>query len=220
MLTPLALTAHAWSGARSVSQPGQTLLDRLMPAWDATRVEWRLVAAPPCVVYNAAINADFLDAVREHRAVRVLFAVRSSAERLAGAFRRHHPPPPAPAALRLAGLPTYGEWVLLGNAPPNEISFGAVGRFWAGETRWEAIDAGAFAGFDRPGYAKIACSLLLRTLDDGRTVLTYEARTRATDDAARRAFRRYWRAVSPFVGVVMRSTLAVIARDAALAAAG
>jgi hypothetical protein len=48
-----------------------------------------------------------------------------------------------------------------------------------------------------------------------RTLVSYEARTAATDPASRRAFLRYWRVVSPGVGVVMRSLLRVVAREAA-----
>ena len=45
--------------------------------------------------------------------------------------------------------------------------------------------------------------------------LTYEARTAATDAASRRGFQRYWRVVAPFVGIVMRAQLSVIARNVA-----
>lgn len=43
--------------------------------------------------------------------------------------------------MRLADMPTHGDWVLLGEDPPHEIAFGAIGRFWAGETVWAQIDA-------------------------------------------------------------------------------
>jgi hypothetical protein len=219
MLSPVELAPHTWDGSRSASEPGHSLLDALMPTWDATRVEWCLVTAPPCVVYNTAIGTDLLDVVREHRAVRALFAARAGLERAASLVRLRRAPAPEPASMRLRDLPHEGEWILLGSAPRNEITFGAVGRFWAGETRWETIDAPTFETFDRPGFAKIGCNLLLRSLEDGRTAIAYEARTRATDDAARRAFRRYWLVASPFVGVVMRSTLGLIARRS-LEAAG
>lgn len=130
------------------------LIDDAMPEFDATRVERRVIDAEPLVVYAAALDADFLDAVRENRAVRALFGLRSGMERLAAAVRRSPRPTAAePETMRLKDLPGEGEWVSLGADPPREIAF-----------------------------------------------------------ASRRAFRRYWRAVSPFVGVVMRSTLRVIER--------
>jgi hypothetical protein len=98
-------------------------------------------------------------------------------------------------------------------AAPREIVFGAIGRFWAGETAWLDIDADDFAAFDEPGFARIACNFSLRTYGRAATLVTYEVRTQATDEAARRAFLRYWKPLSPFIGVVMRSQLAVIGRE-------
>ena len=100
------------------------------------------------------------------------------------------------------------------NQPPEEIVFGAVGQFWAGKTQWETVTADEWERFDRPGFAKIACNFLLQSHGDDRTLVTYEARTLALDDTSRRGFRRYWRVVSPFVGVVMRSMLALVGREA------
>jgi hypothetical protein len=189
------------------------LLDRLMPEFDATRIEHRVIDGSPDDVYHAAIHVDFVDAMRRSRIVRGLFALRAATERvLATARRSHVVSPPAPT-LRLAELPEHGDWVRLAMDPPNEFAFGVVGRFWGGETTFEQIDSSAFTSFDSPRYAKIAASLSLRSYGDQRTLLSYEARTQATDDAARRAFLRYWTLVSPGVGVVMRSLLALVAQE-------
>jgi hypothetical protein len=183
----------------------------LLPVWDATRVERRVIEAPQTDVYDAVLDADFLDAVRRNPAVRTLFAVRAAAEWLVTTLRlRRYASPPQPAALRLRDIALRGEWVSLGKDWPNEVAFGAIGRFWAGETTWLATDAGSFGGFDRPGFAKIGCSIHLRALAGGRTLVSYEARTRATDAQSRRAFMRYWRVVAPFVGVVMRAFLRTV----------
>jgi hypothetical protein len=192
-----------------------TILRDLLPDPDALRTEVRVVQAPIHIVYDSVLTTDMLDAVRRNPIVRALFAVRSWAERVAAAVR-HRPfeEPPTPATLRLADLEWRGEWVVLGVQRPVEFAFGVIGRFWAGETRWLTIDGGAFTSFSQPGYAKIGCNMWLRPLDDGCTLLFYEARTRATDDASRREFLRYWRFVAPFVGYIMRATLAVIARNA------
>jgi hypothetical protein len=104
--------------------------------------------------------------------------------------------------------------VVLGKDWPNEVAFGAIGRFWNGETRWIGTDAGEFAAFDSPGFAKIGCSIYLRALTGGRTLVTYEARTRATDKHSRRAFLRYWRVVAPFVGIVMTALVKTIEQRA------
>jgi hypothetical protein len=190
------------------------LIERLLPRPDAVRTEHLLVDGGFARVYETVRQADFMRAWRESPTVRFLFAARSAGERVvsAAACRERPAEPPPPASLRLADLPAHGDWVLLGENPPHEIAFGAIGRFWAGETEWEEIDAPGFATFDRPGRARIACDLSLRPYGVDRTLVSYECRTQATDPAARRAFLRYWRALSPFIGVVLRSQLRVVAR--------
>ena len=190
-------------------------IDRFAPEWDGTRVEHAIVEGDCELVYATILEADFLRAWRESRLVTLLFALRSLAERAAAAaLRRPLREPEEPAALRLADMPASGDWVLLDADPPREVTFGVIGRFWSGETVWEEIDAGDFRGYERPGFAKIASSLSLRPYGEGRTLVSYEARTVATDPASRRGFLRYWRLVSPFVGIVMRSLLRVVAGDA------
>jgi hypothetical protein len=190
------------------------LLDRLMPTYDATRAEHLIVAAEQSRVYDAAMSVDFLDAVRRNRAVRAVFGVRAAVERTIGKLcARPSANAPTPDALRLSQLPESGEWISLGADRPEEVTFGVVGRFWAGETKWEQIDASEFARFDRPGFAKIACSLSFRPYGEYATLVSYEARTQATDAAAKKSFLRYWRAVAPGVGIVMRSLLKVIEQD-------
>lgn len=191
------------------------LLDEVMPVFDATRVEHRVVDAPLDTTWAAMLDADLVEAGRRHGLVAGVFALRSAAEHVVAAVRRTEVTPTLDApTLRLADLPSHGDWVRLAADPPHELAFGVIGRFWGGTTTWEQIDAGAFADFDRPGFAKIAASLSLRPYGEQRTLLTYEARTRATDESARRAFLRYWRVVSPGVGLVLRAVLALIAATA------
>jgi len=111
--------------------------------------------------------------------------------------------------MRLSDLGAEGEWVGLGEVGEVEIAFGAVGRFWAGETAWRSVTATGFRSFAEPGVARIACNLSFRDYGP-RTLVSYEARTAATDETARVAFGRYWRVVDPFVGVVMRGTLRLL----------
>ena len=179
------------------------LIERLIPEYDAVRAEHRLVPGNMETVYRAARDADFARAGRDNPPVRALFAVRSLAERAASALRdRPCRPQPEVARLRLADLPASGEWVLLGESPPREIAFGAIGRFWAGETVWERIEGSDFTAWNRAGFARIACNLSLRPYGAAQVLVSYECRTAATDAASRRAFLRYWRPLSPFIGVV------------------
>ena len=97
---------------------------------------------------------------------------------------------------------------------PSEIAFGAVGRFWAGETAGRRSTPTGSATFDRPGFAKLACNFSLRSYGEGHTLVSYECRTLATDAEARAGFLRYWRPLSPFIGVVLRAQLGVVAATA------
>ena len=190
-------------------------LDDLMPTFDATRIEHRVVEAPPAVVYAATIRADLVESVRRNRVVTGLFAVRAGAERLVSTLRGGPATePPDMATMRLGDLPEHGEWVRLAEDPPHELAFGAIGRFWGGATSWKQIDAAEFPSFATPGFAKIAASISLRPYGGKRTLVIYEARTLATDDGARRSFLRYWNLVSPGVGIVMRSALALVDDEA------
>jgi hypothetical protein len=191
------------------------LIERLLPHVDATRVEHRLVSGDIETVFAATKEADFIRAWKDHGAVRLLFSLRGLGERLNCALRRRpFTEPPEPDRLRLADMPTRGDWVLLGEDPPVEIAFGVIGRFWGGETVWEQIDASDFAGFDRPGFGKVACNFSLRPYGPAHTLVSYEARTKATDAEAREGFLRYWRPLAPFIGVVMRAQLRVIEQEA------
>jgi hypothetical protein len=199
-----------------MSPNDELLLDRLLPEYDATRVDHRIIDGDREAVYRAVMDADFIKAWKESPAVSAMFGARQSMERAAAALRgRPATEPDEPASMRLRDMETHGEWVRLGEVPPHEVVFGVIGRFWAGETSWEEIDAADFEAFDRPGYGKIACNFSLRPYGARRTLLSYEARTKATDEAARRGFLRYWKPLAPFIGVVMRSQLRVVADEAA-----
>jgi len=71
-----------------------------------------------------------------------------------------------------------------------------------------------FAAFEEPGWGRIAANFTLRPYGRRRTLVSYEARTATGDPDAARRFARYWRLVRPFVGHIMRATLATLRRDA------
>jgi hypothetical protein len=75
------------------------------------------------------------------------------------------------------------------------------------------IDAATSPPSPRPGSPKIACRFSLRSYGTTRTLVSYDCRPLATDAAAGEGFLRYWRPLSPFIGVVLRAQLGVIASD-------
>lgn len=188
------------------------VIDGLMPRYDAVRVEHRLVEANLEETFAAALESDFMDSFNDSRVVRALFALRGAAEKTVQMVTGKEPPPQEPmSSMKISELPEHGEWVLLGFEPSKEIAFGAIGRFWSGETVWREISASEFADFAEPGYARLAANLSFHPFGENRTLVSYECRTAATDEEARRGFMRYWKALSPFIGVVLRAQLKTIA---------
>ena len=66
----------------------------------------------------------------------------------------------------------------------------------------------------------MALDFRVRPYGEGRSLLTTETRTVTTDPTSRLAFRRYWRVVRPFAGVIMRRWLQLAKRDAEASGAG
>src|SRR4051794_7364336 len=125
-----------------------------------------------------------------------------------------------PERLRLRDLPERapgdGGWILLReDTEARELVLGLVGRFWRPVIRYADVAPDAFADFDEPGWAKTLYGLTVTPLPDGRSLLTGTMRTATTDDAARRAFTRYWTfGVGSGAHVVVRALLEQT-RDAA-----
>jgi hypothetical protein len=88
------------------------------------------------------------------------------------------------------------------------IVVGASGMPWLPTGR-----LGPFAE-ERSGTVRIAADLRAESAAGG-TLLSTETRVAAADEAARRAFARYWRVVGPFSGVIRRRWLRAAARELA-----
>ncbi|WP_276256167.1 hypothetical protein [Halomontanus rarus] len=193
-----------------VSTDPSMLIDRHLPEYDVTTIRHRVVDADPETTYEAMLTADLLDT---GPIVRALGALRNVPMVIASRIRGGSGAPP-PERMRFADVPRTDEWTLLDEAPGEEFVFGAVGKFWRPAIEWRRIDPEEFSAFDEPGYAKLAIGLSVRPYGEGRTLLSYEARTATTDDRARRNFRRYWRVIGPFAGYLMSRALERIAADA------
>jgi hypothetical protein len=142
------------------------------------------------------MDVDLLEVGRQNPVVGMLGAVRMLPE-LAGHLLHGERPPKAPETIRLRDLPSIpmneGGWILLDERAPEKIALGLVGKFWRPVIEFAQIETAAeFRDFDRPGFAKTVYALSAQQLDGGQTLLSGLMRTAATDDRARRWFRRYW----------------------------
>jgi hypothetical protein len=180
----------------------ELLIDRLMPRCDATVLRHEVVDAPPDVVWRALRELDLAEIGARAPLARALMALRGLPEAVVRRVRGL-PAPPPPERLPLVEPERIG-WIMLGERPGRELVVGAVGHFWTPSIRWrEDVRPEEFAAFDEPGHAAIAWGFTLRPYGAGRTLLTTECRTHATDPAARRGFLRYWRLVGPFAAYII-----------------
>ena len=193
-----------------MAEPGaiaeRSLLDELLPRFDASEVHEVSIAAQPTVVFAAVKQVT----VREVRLLRPLEALRGLPSLLTGrpAFR------PTRSAPVLDAF-TVGV-VPLGERPGAEIAAGAVGRFWrlAGNEPAAVRTREDFLSFADPGYAKAVIGFLVRPERGGSRLIT-ETRVAGTSPEATQAMLRYWRVIRLGSGAIRRSWLAAIRRRAA-----
>lgn len=160
--------------------------------------------APPQRAYAAARRLDLSGSLL----VRALFGLRSLPALFTGKGGR----PEKGLGTTMDTLLRNG-FVLLDERAPHEFVLGLAGRFWTPAGGIERLHPAEYAVFDRPGMAVAAWNFTVLPTDAGSLVAT-ETRVRCTDDAARRSFRRYWRVVRPFSGMIRMEALRAIRRTA------
>lgn len=84
-------------------------------------------------------------------------------------------------------------WGALREEPPHLFVAGAACQPWLADVEFTPLGPSEFRGFETPERVKIAWTLEIEALEEERSRLATETRVVATDDAARRRFRRYWR---------------------------
>lgn len=105
-------------------------------------------------------------------------------------------------------------WRILADTPGREIVMGTVTQPWEADVRFRGVDAAAFAQYSQPDNVKIVLTLRAQPIDATHCIFHTETRAAATDEAARKRFRRYWAMVWPGV-ILIRLTLLPMVRRAA-----
>jgi hypothetical protein len=181
-------------------------LDDFLPAYDFAEVHSVLVRAPAARVFQELIKVTPDDAPL----FRFLLAARAlPSKMLAGqSFRMQR---------RASILDQFllGGFVLLAQDTARELVVGRIAQFWKLRGGSAAVlrHPGEFIDFDQPGYAKAALNFWLTSEGDHTRVRT-ETRIRATDEASRRRFFRYWLLIRVGSGLIRRSWLRAIKRKA------
>jgi phosphoglycerate kinase len=180
----------------------------LVPDPDVSLMRSTIVDADPATTYQAIRQAR-LDEDRLWAAVDWLSRLPDLALSLVGGPR----PEPGPATV--GDLLDADGCLLLADDEPRELVVGAIGRLWdPTEPLRTDLDPDAFAGFTEQGYAKGTLAFTLHPRGETHTLLTLEARARASDAANRQRLERLGGIASPAAGWLARRTLASIAADA------
>ena len=193
------------------SEAETMLLERCLPNYDVTEAHAVVVDADTDLTWRAARRGD----LSQSAVVRTLLELRSLPNRLQRALERR-PAESARPPLNLDDMERVG-FLLLGERPGHEIVFGSVVQPWKAVTDNEPaprVEADRFAAFDTPGYVKVAFNIRVEPYGRGRSLVTTETRTAATDPASLHRFNRYWLLVGPFSALIRRLMLRIVKADA------
>lgn len=177
------------------------LLDRFMPMADAGGRHETIVRAPADVVLDVARHLD----MRSLPAVRAIFWLR---EKMLGAR-----PSSGPGTLDSDSLLAMG-WGILEERAGRCLVAGASCEPWQADVVFSPIPPESFASDARPGCVKIAWTLEAESIGPEQTRFATETRAVATDEVARRKFRRYWRLFGVGIVVIRLLLLPAIRREA------
>jgi hypothetical protein len=193
------------------SEADVMLLDCYLPRYDVTETHAVVVDADTDLTWQAARGAN----LSQSAVTRALLELRSLPNRLRRVLKGQ-PAAPARPPLSLDDMERAG-FLRLGERPGNEIVFGTVVQPWKAVTDdvpAPKIEADRFATFDAPGYVKVAFNIRVEPYGSGRSLITTETRTAATDSDSLRLFSRYWLLVGPMSALIRRLMVRIAKSDA------
>jgi hypothetical protein len=155
-------------------------LDRFIPHADVRERFETTVRAPAAVVMQVASDFD----MQSVPAVRAIFRLREI-------LLRTQPPARVPRGI-LDETKSLG-WGVLDEQRGRFVICGASCQPWLADVRFTALDPQRFAAYAEPDRVKIAWTLEAEPVAESMSRFAQETRVVASDQAARRKFRRYWR---------------------------
>ena len=155
-------------------------LDHLIPSPDIRERFETTIKAPAALVMETAANFD----MQSLPMVRAIFWLRDTVTRAPRATRK--------AQGLLAETQELG-WGVLAEDPGRLIVCGAACQPWLANPGFTTISADRFVAYAEPNHVKIVWTLEADSLGPAVTRFAQETRAVATDDQARKRFRRYWR---------------------------
>jgi uncharacterized protein YndB with AHSA1/START domain len=202
-----AYAALAWARYGHVDpkrHPRDELLDRFLPDPEVDEYHQLEVGAPAAITLAAAKETDFQSAP----VAKAIFWLRAVPALLRGE-------PFRPQGSRGIVAETLGlGWGVLAEEPDREIVIGAYTQPWHQQVTFHPLPPEQFAGFNQPGYVKIAWTLEAKPLGPDRSLLVTCTRAVATDPQARRKFRRYWAPMSAGIILIRYAGLPLVKSEA------
>lgn len=179
-----------------------TLIEELMPRYDAAARYQTLVNAEPARTFDLLQHVDF----SRSGIIRCLMGLRTM-----GRSRNAKRDPRQSLTERMRG----SGFVLLRQIENQELLIGVVGRFWQARSGIVVgLSSEEVLAFQEPGYAKAFWNFHVASSAPGRTRLSTETRVQTFGPGARRKFRLYWTLVGPFSGWIRKEMLRLIRIEA------
>jgi hypothetical protein len=189
-----AWSALAWVRYGHVDptrHPRDELLDRFLPNPEVDEYHQIKVRAPAAITLAAAKETDLQTAPIAN----AIFWLRAIPVLLRGE-------PFRPQGSRGIVAETLGlGWGVLAEEPDRAIVVGAYTQPWHEQVTFHPLPPEDFAGFNQPGYVKIAWTLRAVPVGPNRSLLVTRTRAVATDPESRKRFRRYWAPMS--AGIIL-----------------
>ncbi len=183
------------SVARRRLNANDELLDRFMPEFDVVDRRLAHVRAPAETALARAQAIELFDLPVVHAIIRMRELV------LGGQPERSMPSNGLVSDALALG------WVKLAEIPGRQIVFGAATRPWEANVKFRPVSPDVFAAFDEPNYVKIVWTLRADPVRPDQSLFITETRAAATDDNARRKFKRYWTIFSPGIRLIRRAAV-------------
>jgi len=184
-----------------------TALQRLIPRPQLSEIDRIDVAAPAADVWEHLRHGELAHSLP----VRALFKLRTLTNQAGGAS----------SAIRIDGMRSTQEhpgFQVLIDEPPLEFAVAAIGKVWRLDIPFVHVaDEQSFAAFSQADFVKVAWAIRVLPRGGEKCHVELEVRVAATDEAAWRKFRRYFRVIGPFSRFIRHSLLRGVARAAAAA---
>jgi hypothetical protein len=177
-------------------------IDSFLPDPDESVTEHTVVDAGAERTYAAIGHAE----ISGDRLLAMLGGLTGFADRLAGAAVRHG------TLDELLG-PELG-FVSLAEEPGTRRIVGIAARYSPFDRGVQRLAPEQFASFDEPGHLKAVVAFSLHPQDGSRTLLSCEARVRATDDGTRSTLHTTWFVVGAGLRTLARRLLELIKDEA------